>query len=162
MNSFQLALAIGAAFVGLISVHLDRALLWITAGAVSFIASTAYGRYGLPLPPLFTAVCDACVCIGIYLYATQRWELGVYRLFQLSVLVSIVFLGMIFLSPVETHFWYVTVLECINWAVLLLITGTAVAQWVGADGDRTAGSPRRLVRWAERALLSPAPPRAYW
>lgn len=163
MNEFQIALAIGAAFVALISIHVDRALWWIGAGAASFVASTAYARYGLPLPPLFTALCDAAVCLMIYGFAHQRWELGVYRLFQLSVLVSIVFLGMVLLrSPSASSFWYVTTLEGINWAVLLLIAGTAVAQWAGADGDHHYRSPGRLVRWAERTLFSLETPRSHW
>ena len=171
MNTYQIALASVAAITLVGTLHLQRAWLWILAGAASFVASTAYARYGLPLPPLITALCDAAVCLAIYAYPWRasesvdryRWELGVYRLFQLSVLVSIVFLGMVlFRSPSASNFWYVTALELINWAVLLLIVGTAVAQWAGANGDHAYRSPGRIVRWAQRALFSPETPRSHW
>jgi hypothetical protein len=163
LNEYQIALATGALIVALLSAGLDRAWVWIAAGAASFVASTAYARHGLPLPSLFTALCDAAVCLAIYTFARQRWELGTYRLFQLSVLVSIVFLGMVLFKPsAASSFWYVTALEGINWAVLLLITGTAVAQWAGANGDHAHHSPGRLVHWAQRALFSPETPRSHW
>lgn len=156
MSSFQIALLVGAVVAALLSWKLERAWLWIAAGAASFVASTAWARYGLPLPVLFTAVCDASVCLLIYGLARQRFELLLYQLFQASVLVSIVFLTMQFISPEKAHHWfYVAILEALNWAALALISATGIMQWISANGDRRHRAHGRAVRWAERALLSP-------
>jgi MFS family permease len=163
MNSFQLALLIGALATGALSWQLERAWLWIAAGAASFIASTAYARYGLPMPPLFTALCDAAVCLLIYGLARQMWEVRLYQCFLASVLVSIVFLALsIFTPEAASRYLYVTLLEAINWAALLLIAGTALMQWIGDHGGYPDLSSGRHVRWVDRALFAPRQAHRWW
>lgn len=163
MNIFQLWLASGAIIVALLSYHVPMAWLWIFSGAASFVASTAYARYGLPLPPLFTALCDAAICLAIYRFASQAWELKLYRIFQLSVLVSMAFLVMEFWGESKaSHYWYVTLLELINWAALALIFATASTQRATANEDLDYRSAGRFVRWSKRTLLSPATTHHWW
>lgn len=163
MNEFQIALAGGAIIVALFSIHVPQAWLWILSGAASFIASTVYARYGLPLPPLFTAMCDAAICLAIYRFATQAWEVKLYRVFQFSVMVSMTFLVLQFWGASSaSHYWYVTALELVNWAALALILATAHTQRVAGNEDRHHRVSGRLVRWAKRALLSPETTHHWW
>jgi hypothetical protein len=156
MSVFQLALCVGAVVAALLAWKVERSWLWIAAGVASFVASTAWARYDLPLPPLFTALCDASVCLLIYGLARQRFELILFQLFQASVLVSIVFLSLQFLSPGAAHHAvYVSILEAINWAALALISGTGIIKWISVYGDRHHRGHGRVVRWAQRTLLSP-------
>lgn len=163
MNEFQAALLVGAAFVALVSWRLDRSLLWIAVGALSFVASTAWSRFGLPMPPLFTALCDAAVCFAIYVWAKQAWELLLCQLFRASVLISVVFVGFTIATKSGPSPTYVALLEAVNWIALLLILGTAAMQRINADGRGHSfhlGSD--IVRWTRGALFAPKKPHHGW
>lgn len=163
MNGFHVALIAGALFVALTSWRLDRSILWILAGAMSFVASALWERLSLPLPPLFTACCDAAVCLTIYAYARQAWELLLYKLFLISIMISIVFVGFTIFPPkMAPHAIYITLLEGVNWLALLLILGTAAMQRIKAHGGRSFRLGRRVVLWAERTLFSPKTPHRWW
>lgn len=140
MNEFQLALVIGALITALISFRLPRAWRWIAAGAASFVASTAYYRYGLPYYPAFTLVCDASVCLAVYAFAKERWEERIYNIFQLSVLISLLYMS----NVIADHWLYIVCLELLNWVALLTIGGTAI--WDRVKGN--AGNPYGR-RWAD-------------
>jgi len=140
INDFQLALLIGALITAIISFHLPRAWRWIAAGFVSFAASTAYYRYGLPYSPAFTLVCDASVCLAVYAWARERWEERIYNIFQLSVLISLLYMS----NVIADHWLYIVSLELLNWAALLTIGGTAI--WDRIKGN--AGNPHDR-RWAD-------------
>ncbi len=137
MNEFQFALLIGAAIVAFITARLPRAHYWLLAGGGSFILSTAWARYDLPYPPAFTLSCDAAVCLLIYFFGREKWEEHVYKIFQLSVLISLVYLA----GPIEignititmNHWLYVVLLELSNWAALAVIGGTAIMDRIGAN-----------------------------
>ena len=134
MSEFQLALLIGALAAAIISSNLPRAWLWITCGAISFVASTAYYRFGYPYYPVSTLAFDGCVCLAIYGNAKERWEIGLFRLFQASVLVSLIYTYLLFFAQASAHHTlYVILLESINWLALGLIGGTAIADRVRAD-----------------------------
>lgn len=139
MSEYQLALAIGAIITALVAFRLPRSWRWIMAGALSFSASTAYYRYGLPSYPAFTLICDATVCLSVYAFARERWEERIYNIFQLSVLISLLYMS----NVIANHWLYVVVLELLNWAALLTIAGTAI--WDRIKGN--AGSPYGR-RWA--------------
>lgn len=138
MNSWQIALLFGAVVASILSFGLPRAQLWILAGAVSFVFSTAWQRYDLPFHPAFTLACDACVCLAIYFFGREKWEIALYRIFQASVLTSLVFL----VGPIEIaghtfnmgHYGYVVFLEAWNWAALLVIGGMGLAEKIGGRG----------------------------
>ena len=134
MDMWQTLLLIGAILVAAASFKVPRAHLWILAGAASFVASTAYSRFGLPYPPAFTLVCDATVCLILYFACRERWEEWLYRIFQLSVLVSLVYLaGPITLGSLVIHLdhtAYVIGLEICNWLALALIGWTGIGEQV--------------------------------
>jgi hypothetical protein len=148
VNSFQIALLVAALITAAVSRHQPRALLWISAGAASFVLSTAWARYGLPYPAWFTGVCDATVCLLVYFFGRQKWEMGIGYLFQASVLLSIGYLT----GVIGPHYAYVIGLEAINWAALLLINLTVVASMLGRNGVHFGWGTRGSIRWTDRAL----------
>jgi hypothetical protein len=123
MNEFQISLLIGLVITGAISSRLPRAWLWLACGAASFVFSTAYARYGLPHAPAFTLACDSSICLAVYFFGVEKWEIsGIYRIFQASVLISLFRLSNIIVDQ-----WvYIVALEILNWAALLLVGGTAI------------------------------------
>lgn len=164
MNEFQAALLIGSIITAAVAWRVPRALLWILAGAASFVASVAWARYSLPMPPLFTACCDAAACLTIYAYARKEWELKLFALFRASVFVSLIYFCAAFVWPkAASHWLYVTILEAINWTALLLILGTWASQRIGSHvGDRPSGAWARAVGWARASLLATRPAHRFW
>jgi hypothetical protein len=143
----QIALFGAAVFVATVSWRLPHALLWIAAGAGSFVVSTAYARYGLPHPAFATVMCDSVVCLLIYFFYKREWELRIGYLFQLSILLSLGHLT----EVIQSHYAYVIGLEAINWLALLLIL------WIARAGrlknEIRAGRYRWLyLRWSHHAL----------
>ncbi len=127
MNVWQLALLIGAVIAGILVWTDRRSVLWIIAGATSFVVSTAYQRSGMPGWPVATALCDATLCLLIYIGGRFQWELVLWRVWQTSVLISILYdYGLI-----PSRYAYVTALEVANWAALLVISGAAIARQIG-------------------------------
>lgn len=134
MSEYQMALLIGAIITAIIATKLPRASLWIAGGALSFIFSTAYYRYGYPHYPLFTLACDGLLCIAIYSLAKEIWELWLMRLYRFSVFVSLIYSSLLFYSPtLANHYLYVLILEIINWLALAVIAGTRLLGEVKAD-----------------------------
>lgn len=129
ISGFQLALIIGAALCAIYSRNIPRATLWILAGAASFIASTAWSRFGLHYPPAFTLALDASISLSLYLIGNERWETRLANIFRAQVLVSLIYLtGPITIFKTEfifNHNIYVICLEFLNWAALAVISYTA-------------------------------------
>lgn len=148
-----MSLLAGSTLVVILCWHLDHAWLWISAGAASFVLSTAWARYGMPLPYLFTASCDAAVCLMIYKLAKKKWELHLFRIFQASVLVSLSVLVSHIWGVAGTRYVYVTILELLNWVALALILCTGIMQKIGEPNGSAAGGayPVRDA-WARQAL----------
>lgn len=169
MNVWQLSLLAGACAVSIVCLRLPRAHLWIFAGAAAFVAATAWQRAGLPYHAAFTLSCDSCVCLAIYFLGRERWEIGLFRIFQVSVLTSLVFLaGPITLfgsTLLLSHGVYVIFLELWNWAALLLIGGVGLSEeWAarrsgGRRGGHEDGSSLAWLRGLFRSLRAWRAPR---
>jgi len=150
MNEFQIALLIGAVAASLLSMQLPRAQLWVLTMTAAFVFPTIWQRADLPFHPAFTLGCDAGVCLAIYFFGREKWEVGLYRIFQASVLTSLLFLA----GPIEVfgtvflmgNYVYVAMLEFWNWLALLVIGGVGLSEilkgrvhenssghWWGAD-----------------------------
>lgn len=172
MNIWNLSLLIGALIAAGFSIRNPRGLLWICAGAVDYLVSVLYWRTGLPYGEAVAGMCDAAVCLSIYLAYRETWELIVYRLFQVSLAVNIFFLAgnldlsftipftsVVLYVPRVDQDTYATVLELLNGLFLLLIGGMGVAEFVGAP-IAAAHRPAGRLRGALRALRTPrtAPP----
>lgn len=146
MSSWEALLLAVAALAALLNFARPRALLWIAAGIVNYILTSAYYSTGLPLHPFIAAVADATICLLIYRYGREEWELPLFTVFQGSVLVSFGKLVGLF-----DAFAYSLLLELVNWAALFIVIGTGLMGLVGAtmdgldSGDRRPRTLRRAV-----------------
>lgn len=127
-------LLLGAVIACLASIRRPRGLLWIGVAALSYVNSCIAWRLPLPSPEFFTAMGDASVCLAVYFLGRERWEMLIWRLFQISFAISALYLagniGVFYLIP---HGLYSGFLEAINWLLLLLVGGLGALQWVGTD-----------------------------
>lgn len=150
MNQFQIALMIGAIIALLLSTNLPRSWLWILAGAGSFAASTLYARFGLPYPSAFSVTCDSAVVLAIYHCAKEKYELVLWRVFQAMILINILYLA----GWIGPHWAYIIALELMNWAALLFITGTAIAERIAHSETHPGWLGNRRLRGFSMALRS--------
>lgn len=130
MNEFQIALLIGAAITVLISWKIPHSLLWVCLGAADAAACDLWYSYGLVYPAAFTLAADALLCLTIDWLANERWEFKIFNLYRLSVLISVFNM----LGIIASGYVYATMLELIDWAVLLQIGGTGIMGRVGGSG----------------------------
>lgn len=129
MDAFQSALLIGALVTMIAAWNLPHAALWITVAAVNFAAGSIYQHLGLPHHTFIVMMLDAFVCIAIYFMARENWELQLYNLYRLSVLISFLRLS----GLISSNTMYVVALELVNWGVLALIGGTVLLNWIRAN-----------------------------
>lgn len=155
MNEFQIAIAAGAFVAAVLSYKLPHAWLWIGLGTVSVIVCNVSFNYNFPYPAAFNLACDALMCLTISWLAKEKWEMGLYRIFQASVMVSIARM----IVGADSEDTYRLALELCNWAALLMIAGTAILG--GASGRDFLGSWRAYVRRAYVYLRRP-PKTAHW
>lgn len=156
MNAWQAALAVGAIMTAILVRDDRRALGWIALAALVFVASTAWQRAGLPYHAAATGLMDAGQCLAIYFLARHTWELLLWRVWQLSLLISIFDLA----GAIPGEATYVAALEACNWLALILIGGTAVARRVDdMDPNRR---PVGGLRGAVRALRAPRVAPSWW
>ena len=145
MSIYELSLIVCAAIVAMISRRNPRGVAWVAAITADLIATTAYWRSGLPYAEVFSGLNDAAICFGTYFIGRYRWEMWLWRLYQTSVLINIVYLACHFFGVGSvTQDVYSTLLEVVNWTAFLSIGGIS-AQWIGAV-DAVAYRPWRRVR----------------
>lgn len=149
MSDFEKALLATLLLAALVNFNHPRALMWLAAGACSYIISSLYYETGAPLHPFVTALCDATVCLLIYSYSVRyggvKWELPLFLVFQLSVLISFVQL-----FRVEADYVYALSLELVNWAALFIIIGAGTMRladvyWSMGGGLDHSSHLHRLV-----------------
>lgn len=153
MDGYQAALAIGAIITALLVRKDRKALLWVGLGAASFIITTFYARTGGWHPPFFNGLVDTSVAIAVFMLARRRWEIGLFVLYQLSVLVSF----FTFVRVIDQHTTYVIALEIINWLALALILTMTRARGF-TNGMATWWPARSHLRRAVLALSSARAP----
>ncbi len=151
MTDVDLSLLVGLLFAAMASYRNPRGVVWLGLAAIDFIASTAYWRSGLPYAEGVAGACDAAVCLAVYFAGKERWELGVWRLMQISVAINFLYLaGNIGIFSDIPHETYSIMLEAINWILLLFIGGMGIMQRIGVSN---AGAHRPWNR-VRRALLA--------
>lgn len=117
MDPYVAALAIGAVVVALMLRHDRRAVAWVVAGAVAFAVTYIYAVAGGWRPPVIKTLVDAGLCLGVYIFGCYRWEMLLWRVYQASILISIMHL----FGAVPDHTSYIIGLEACNWAALFVI-----------------------------------------
>ncbi len=147
ISDVDVSLFIGAIIVALISWHRNRrGVLWIGVAALSYINATIAWRMELPYAEAITGLGDAAVCLAVYFFGRQMWELWVWRLFQTSVAVSMLYLaGHLGIFANIPHEIYSILLEAANWMLLLLIGSMSILQRLGAT-NVSARRPWNRVR----------------
>ncbi len=149
MTEIDLTLLIGAVLVAGLSWRNPRGILWIGAAALSYINASIAWRLHLPYAEAITGLGDATVCLAVYFWGRERWEMWIWRLFQSSVAVSIFYLaGNLGIFYAISHDAYSIFMEAVNWLLLLLIGGIAVLQWIGASNVRARQPWSRVRRFA--------------
>ncbi len=143
-----------------------RAIMWVIAVSASYALSTIYWRLNLPHAEAVTALGDGAVVLLVYHSGRYQWEMALWRLYQLSVLISILYLASnigvldrlsMFLLNAHIgklpHNAYASMLEAINWLALAGLAGTAWLQRVGmSHGNSNPHWAWRLLRRANAAL----------
>lgn len=143
---------LGYAVGALVAMGNLRAMAWLGLGAAVFTASSVYWRTGLPHPELVAGAFDTIVCLTIYFAGRERWEMWIWRLFQVMLMLNIIRLaGTVGIYPNADHGTYAVLLEVTNWLVILLISGTAGLQRIGY-GYGGAADPWHRVSGLVRAL----------
>lgn len=151
MSIYQLSLLVGAAVAALVAWGNWRAIGWLAALQISIAVSVAYWKSGLPYGEAVAGGCDAAVCLGIYFFGKYLWEMWVWRLAQLMLLVNLCYLaGNVGIFYNIDHDVYSSILEVINWIAIASIGGTAILNRVDVDVGSAHSWPR--VRHLVRAL----------
>ncbi len=132
MSAYELALIYGAIAIVLISLRNSRGVAWVFMITADLIASTAYWKAGYPYGEVFTAACDATICLGIYFAGKFRWEMWLYRLYLASLGWSLVYLAVRAITlDLVSQDTYASGLEFINWIAFLSIGGISASQLAG-------------------------------
>lgn len=154
MTGIDTALLLGALVVSALTIRSNpRGVVWVGAAALDFIVSTAYWRSGFGYPEAVAGVCDVAVCLAVYSIGRQQWEMWVWRLFQTSLAINVLYLaGNLGIFRSIPHDAYASMLEAINWLLLLLIGGMSALQRIGAYDYAGAHRPWDRLRWAMRTL----------
>lgn len=138
-NVWAYSILIMAVIAFIASWSLPRAKLWIALAMASFIASGLQWDYGdKTLHPVFTFTCDATVCLCVHIWAQEKWELGVYGIFLMSVATSLLKLALFITDPIL----YASLLELWNYLFLAWVTGMGIMERIA----RNEGSFLHLVR----------------
>jgi hypothetical protein len=154
MTQVEGIMLIGYAVGALVGFGQWRAKLWLACGAGVFIASSVYWRLGGPHPELFAGGLDAAVCLAVYFFGRHRWEMWVWRLFQVMLLLNMIRLaGSVEIFHNIDHTAYAVLLEVVNWLVIILIGGTAGLQRIGYDNGGAA-DPWRGIRGVVHSLCA--------
>lgn len=136
MSGVDLSLLVGAIIVAALCVRMPRGLIWLGAGALSYIGSVIWWRVGLPHGAAVAGALDVAICLGIYFFGRFKWEMAIWRLFQASVAINFLYqLSEVGVFVDIPHDAYSSMLEAINWLVLLTIGGTAALQGVRVSHD---------------------------
>lgn len=162
MSIYQIGILVACGLTALVSWGNLRALGWIAALVICHAVSVAYWHTGLPYAELTAALCDAAVCLLIYAHGRYRWEMAVWRMFQVMVAVNGMYLaGNLGIFYRVDHDVYSSLLEAVNILILLTIGGVAILQRVAHDD----GSPNhhwRHLRGAVRALRRQRKALPFW
>lgn len=151
MSGVDEALLIGLIVTSITVRNDGRALSWLGAGAMIYIVSVAYWRTGMPYAPFIAGLCDAAVCLLIYLFGRLKWETALWGLFWVSSAVNMYYTGVeMGIFPSLSHNAYSVILETINWIALAWIGGNGALQMLGVTNDEVPirGPWRRLVSFA--------------
>lgn len=129
-----------------LSYRVPRAWLWIGCGGLSFFASTLfYDYYGMPQwhAPI-TFLCDTMVCVAIFNFYEEDWELGIFIAFLCSTSCSMLMLA----GAIPEQWVYASLLEVCNLGALLWIGTMGIIEMIGRHEDSYFHSLRNHLHHA--------------
>lgn len=138
--------------------NVPRAVFWLSLGALSYVSSAMWHNAGLPYGTFYGAATNLLICYGLWIYADQRWEMRLWNLFHLMLMVDILYMT----GAIADHLIFAEALELINFLAMLLISGTGIVE--RADGIRSGPYRNRWIDsfhrrlWPERSMAS----RPWW
>lgn len=150
---------IGAACTAaLLAWNVPRAVLWISIGAVFYLASAMVHNYGFRYATQFGGATNLAMCYLLWIYADQRWEMRLWNAFHLMIIIDILYI----FGWIGSQYDFAVALEIINLVTLIFIAGTGAAERLNgvSSGPYLAGRPHSLhnLLWAERSDRS----RPWW
>lgn len=163
MSFWEKWMLAGGVVAALVSWNNRRALTWLALGVADYLFTSAWADLNWPLHPFITAMTDAAVCGTIYVvckrYGGQRWELGVYTAFWLSVIV-----GFGRLAGNVSATLYPLLLEAANWLAILTIVGSGTLRLADVWGSNLggAGHNRGRLHRLVRAAFAPTRVSPFW
>lgn len=147
MTAVDIAIFAGVLVSAFISKDNKRGLLWLALMTFSYLLSSTYWRSGFPHSEVVAGLCDVFICFSVYYLGRERWELWLWRLFQVSLLTNILYLANgVFSWGMVSHEAYSIVLELLNWLAIISIgtisammskgftNGRAFDPWVSVFG----------------------------
>lgn len=126
MHWYQSILLAGAVIAAALAWNVPRAVLWISLGALSFLASSWWHDAGFPYGAAFGASTNLAVCYVIYALAQLRYELRVWNSFHLMIVLDLLYMS----GVIETHYTFAVSLELANWLALVIIGTTGILERV--------------------------------
>ena len=128
---------------------LPRAKLWISLEMASFIDTRVQWYYGdKTLHPIFTFTCDAIVCLCLHILAQEKWELGVYGIFLMSVATSLLKLALF----INDNVLYASLLELWNYLFLVWVSGMGTMERIARNEGSFLHHIRRDLRGSYRSV----------
>ena len=122
--------------VGMLSINLPRALLWVVSIVVIYLFTNWYWSTGLPIPAYIAAVLDALLVVEILRSTNskkERWQFWTALIVQSMVAVNLVYLYAGHLLNVGAY--HQLSLEVLNYTALIVIGGTAISEKIGRHGS---------------------------
>ncbi len=155
---YQWAPAIAGLIVSAIAWRVPRAALWVGLLLASFVASSLWWNANLPYPAAFGASTDLAIALIMLKLSRNQWEQYVINCYAFMVLVD----GLWQLGQIESHFYYAISLEAANWAILLLIGATGVADRLKGIGLHGRAGNTGSVGLARAHLVAPRHYPRWW
>lgn len=152
MNEYDIGFMVVSLIVAWNVRHKRRAVLWLCVGALSYIVSAFWHRLGGPSPLIAASACDAAIVLALYAWAREKWEMGLWRIFQIMLGANILayavpfpafadFLGPLFIgafgampSEVHLHNAFLASIDLANVSALAWIWINGAPQNVGDAG----------------------------
>jgi hypothetical protein len=157
MHWYQFALLAGAVIAAALAWNVPRAVLWISLGGLSFLASSWWHDAGFPYGAAFGAATNLAVCYAIYALAQLRYELRVWNAFHLMILIDLLRMA----GVIKTHYTFAVSLELANWLAILIIGTTGILERVH-NGRRDFSWRPGWVHHLRRALVSERKRPPFW
>lgn len=157
MHWYQGVLLAGAVIATVLAWNVPRAVLWIALGALSFITSSWWHDAGLPYGAAFGGATNFAICLALYAWAQQRWELRVWNCYHLMLLIDILYL----MGFIRSHYDFAVALEIANWLALLVIGAAGIAERAG-HGMAFRPLGHSGAGFFSRALFAPRKAPPFW